>query len=234
MEYTPPNESGEEREIRHTLSLEKMKAESKILQIKADKSRSQYKQKDDGILAEIAKHQSYHVQQKLEELWYDECQKEEDKSKKMWETKIEWFKQLETKALEETENPQKDQSTSQANNQINRRRQNGSGNGNNRRPRDSTNRTENNRGKKEKRYRKRKRPEQPQRKQPANGRRETRRPARSQVKENIRRKTGDTNNNRDNTGRNTNSNGRPDGRRNRNQSRRPFLWQGRKNKSNRT
>ena len=83
-----------------------MKAESEILDIKGEKCRSKYDENDNEIMSEIAKHHSIHVQQKLQERWYNECKKQEKKSNDMWNTKLERFKQLETKDQENAENTQ--------------------------------------------------------------------------------------------------------------------------------
>ena len=47
------------------------------------------------MLNEIEKISSVHVRQQLQELWRNDCKKQEEKSQNLWEVKKSWFKKFE-------------------------------------------------------------------------------------------------------------------------------------------
>ena len=92
---TFPNEPEELKKIKEALSLEKMKAQAKLHHAVAVRNKAKFEEKDREMLNEIEKISSVHVRQQLQELWRNDCKKQEEKSQNLWEVKKSWFKKFE-------------------------------------------------------------------------------------------------------------------------------------------
>ena len=92
---TFPNEPEEQKKIKEALSLEKMKAQAKLHHAIAERNKAKFEEKDREMLNEIEKISSVHVRQQLQELWGNDCKKQEEKSQKLWEVKKSWFEKFE-------------------------------------------------------------------------------------------------------------------------------------------
>ena len=92
---TFPNEPEELKKIKEALSLEKMKAQAKLHHAVAVRNKAKFEEKDREMLKEIEKISSVHVRQQLQELWRNDCKKQEEKSQNLWEVKKSWFKKFE-------------------------------------------------------------------------------------------------------------------------------------------
>ena len=89
------NEPEELKKIKEALSLEKMKAQAKLHHAVAVRNKAKFEEKDREMLNEIEKISSVHVRQQLQELWRNDCKKQEEKSQNLWEVKKSWFKKFE-------------------------------------------------------------------------------------------------------------------------------------------
>ena len=89
------NEPEELKKIKEALSLEKMKAQAKLHHAVAVRDKAKFEEKDREMLNEIEKISSVHVRQQLQELWRNDCKKQEEKSQNLWEVKKSWFKKFE-------------------------------------------------------------------------------------------------------------------------------------------
>ena len=83
------------KKIKEALSLEKMKAQAKLHHAVAERNKAKFEEKDREMLNEIEKISSAHVRQQLQELWRNDCKKQEEKSQNLWELKKSWFKKFE-------------------------------------------------------------------------------------------------------------------------------------------
>lgn len=92
---TFPNEPEEQKKIKEALSLEKMKAQAKLHHAIAERNKTKFEEKDREMLNEIEKISSVHVRQQLQELWRNDCKKQEEKSQNLWEVKKSWFEKFE-------------------------------------------------------------------------------------------------------------------------------------------
>lgn len=92
---TFPNEPEEQKKIKEALSLEKMKAQAKLHHAVAERNKAKFEEKDREMLNEIEKISSGYVRQQLQELWRNDCKKQEDKSQNLWEVKKSWFEKFE-------------------------------------------------------------------------------------------------------------------------------------------
>ena len=75
--------------------MEKMKAQAKLLHAVAERNKAKFEEKDREMLNEIEKISSVHVCQQLQELWRNDCKKQEEKSENLWEVKKSWFTKIE-------------------------------------------------------------------------------------------------------------------------------------------
>ena len=89
------NEPEELKKIKEALSLEKMKAQAKLHHAVAVRNKAKFEEKGREMLNEIEKVSSVHVRQQLQELWRNDCKKQEEKSQNLWEVKKSWFKKFE-------------------------------------------------------------------------------------------------------------------------------------------
>lgn len=89
---TIPKEPDEQSNERIRLAFETMRSEERILQNKADRYTTKYLKIDENIMNLISQRASGKIREKLEELWTNQCNLEEDKSRKIWEKKANWFK----------------------------------------------------------------------------------------------------------------------------------------------
>lgn len=89
------NEPEELKKIKEALSLEKMKAQAKLHHAVAVRNKAKFEEKDREMLNEIEKISSVHVRQQLQELWRNDCKKQEEKSQNLWEVKKSWFEKFE-------------------------------------------------------------------------------------------------------------------------------------------
>ena len=92
---TFPNEPEEQKKIKEALSLEKMKAQAKLHHVIAERNKAKFEEKDREMLNEIEKISSVYVRQQLQELWRNDCKKQEEKSQNLWEVKRRWFEEFE-------------------------------------------------------------------------------------------------------------------------------------------
>lgn len=92
---TFPNEPEEQKIIKKELSLEKMKAQVKLHHAAAERNKTKFEEKDREMLNEIDKISSGYARQQLQELWRNDCKKQEEKSQNLWEVKESWFENLE-------------------------------------------------------------------------------------------------------------------------------------------
>ena len=90
---TFPNEPEEQKKIKEALSLEKMRAQAKLHHAIAERNKAKFEEKDREML--IEKISSAHVRQQLQELWRNDCKKQEEKSQNLWEVKKRWFEKFE-------------------------------------------------------------------------------------------------------------------------------------------
>ncbi|CAH3178618.1 unnamed protein product, partial [Porites evermanni] len=72
-----------------------MKAQAKLHHAVAVRNEAKFEEKDREMLNEIEKISSVHVRQQLQELWRNDCKKQEEKSQNLWEVKKSWFKKFE-------------------------------------------------------------------------------------------------------------------------------------------
>ena len=73
------NEPEDLNKIKEALSLEKMKAQAKLHHAVAVRNKAKFEEKDREMLNEIEKISSVHVRQQLQELWRNDCKKQEKK-----------------------------------------------------------------------------------------------------------------------------------------------------------
>ena len=107
-----PNEDPTETEIKEQLSVEKMKAEIKILKQRAEKFEGKFSGIDDSMFESIENLANGRVLDKLREIWLSECNSDVDKIRKIWEKKKEWF--LQTKQEAENNNTVEEDNGNQA------------------------------------------------------------------------------------------------------------------------
>ena len=72
-----------------------MKVQAKLHDAVAVRNKAKFEEKGREMLNEIEKVSSVHVRQQLQELWRNDCKKQEEKSQNLWEVKKSWFKKFE-------------------------------------------------------------------------------------------------------------------------------------------
>ena len=73
-----------------------MKAQAKLHHAIAERNKVKFGEKDREMLNEIEKICSVHVRQQLQELWRNDCKKQEEKSQNLWEVKRSWFEKFQS------------------------------------------------------------------------------------------------------------------------------------------
>ena len=119
---TFPSEPEEQKKIKEELSLQKMKAQAQLHHVIAERNKAKYEDKDKEMLTEMGKISSEHIRHQLQELWKNDCKKQEEKSQKIWELKKTWFEEFESNVDHTTNSDHTAPTTSNNRDQRRRRR----------------------------------------------------------------------------------------------------------------
>ena len=90
-----PNENEAEKRVRMNSTINQFQAEINLLKIRADRHYAKYKEIDREMLNFLKNHGEGDLLTELERLWAQECDSEERKSQKRWESKQKWLEQYE-------------------------------------------------------------------------------------------------------------------------------------------
>lgn len=118
-EKVTKQDSQEQMKIKKELSIQKLQAQIKIMEIKTIQYTKKYQEIDEELLKNIKESSPERFQHSLFDLWKSDCQKEEEKSIKILQKKKEWLTNLPEKEKErEKEEREKKEKREQKNNQL--------------------------------------------------------------------------------------------------------------------
>ena len=89
----PENAPQEEKSLREQQSLQRMKNEIEILNLRAQRFETDYKRIDENVCQYLQyQTQSTDIQNQLKQLWTNDCEQEQRVSLDFWKKKEQWFK----------------------------------------------------------------------------------------------------------------------------------------------
>lgn len=102
-------EPKEETQIRINLAIQKFETEITLLRLRVSKYRAKFEKCDETMMDEINQRSTGKIREKLTELWTQEVTREEEKSKRILDTKTTWLQQYEENYGNEPAKPRRNQ-----------------------------------------------------------------------------------------------------------------------------